>query len=79
MRYISTTARKIRDCEQSKDKIAPFFAILTETRDLSRADFGGRCIPQPEMTYGSLIQVMFCKNENMRFIGVEVKHEIRRA
>jgi len=70
---------KIWDCEQSKDKIASFFAILSETRDLSRGDFRGRCTPHPEMTYGSLIQVMFCKNENMRFIGVEVKHEMRRT
>ena len=64
MRYISTTARKIRDCEQSKDKIAPFFAILTETRDLSRGDLGGRCTPYLEMTYGFLIQVIFCRKEN---------------
>ena len=55
---------KIRDCEQSKYKIASFLAILTETRDLPGGDLEGRCTPNPEMTCGFLIKEIFCRKEN---------------
>ena len=31
--------------------------------------------PPPEMTYGFLIQLVFCKKKTMWFIGVEVEQE----
>ena len=47
---------------------------------LTGADRGGGCRgvrtpPSPEMTYGFLIQLVFCKKKTMLFIGVEVEQE----
>ena len=44
------------------------------------ADLGGGCRggappPSPEMSCGFLIQLVFCKQETMWFIGVEVEQE----
>ena len=44
----------------------------------ARADLGGGCrgcAPPPEMTYGFLIQLVFCQKKTMWFIGVEVEQE----
>ena len=42
-------------------------------------DLGGGCRgcapPPPEMTFGSLIQLVFCEKKTMWFIGVEVEQE----
>ena len=50
------------------------------SRQLTGADLGGGCrgcAPSPEMTYGFLIQLVFCrkKKKTMWFIGVEVEQE----
>ena len=52
-----------------------------EERQSAGADLGGGCrgcappSPPPEMTYGFLIQLVFCKKKTMWFIGVEVEQE----
>ena len=49
------------------------------SRQLTGADLGRGCrgcAPSPEMTYGFLIQLVFCrKKKTMWFIGVEVEQE----
>ena len=46
---------------------------------LAGADLGGGCrgyaLPPPEMTWGFLIQLVFCKKKTLWFIGVEVEQE----
>ena len=43
------------------------------------ADLGGGCRgfapPHPEMTFGFLIQLLFCEKKTMWFIGVEEEQE----
>ena len=51
----------------------------SKTRNITGADLGGGCrgcAPSTEMTYGFLIQLVFCrKKKTMWFIGVEVEQE----
>ena len=61
----------------------PYPFILTRSLKKARlsagADLGGGCRgcapPPPEMMYGFLIQLVFCKKKTMWFIGVEVEQE----
>ena len=55
----------------------PTFLNATNWFSYTRADLGGGCrgcAPPPEMTFGFLIQLVFCKKK-MWVIGVEVEQE----
>ena len=67
--------------ELTKKRFFLFHGRLFHPSLGSGADLGGGCRgcapppPSPEMSCGVLIQLVFCKQKTMWFIGVEVEQE----